>query len=119
MDSRPSPARLALEALIEEQLTACTPAQYESFRRHRIPLRLAPLKQHDTSERVFLVAQRGSEVMYFEAQAQGFNFSFMDAQGEILHHWRESHTLSQALPHWMGFNHGRDRSRQARDGDVD
>ncbi|MDA1044609.1 MAG: hypothetical protein O3C57_05230 [Verrucomicrobia bacterium] len=93
----------ALEALIDEQLERCTPAQRETYRKLRVPIRPAPISRHGNIESVFIVAQRASEVMYYEDVEKGFNFSFIDARGTILHHWGNRDDLSQALPHWMGF----------------
>ena len=93
----------ALELLIEQQLVACTPEQRETFRKLSVPVHAAALRRNGLMDSVYVVAQRGSEVMYYEDHAKGFNFSFTDSAGTILHHWVDPHDLSQAMPHWMGF----------------
>ena len=100
----------ALESLIEHQLSACTPEQCETFRKLRVPVHAAALRGNGRMDSAYVVAQRGSEVMYYEDHAKGFNFSFTDSEGTILYHWADPHDLSQAMPHWMGFAKSTHRS---------
>lgn len=94
--------REELEQIIREDLAACTPEQQAVFERYRVPLRKAPIERYGKLEYVFIVAQRGNEVMYFEDIDEGFNFSPIDAEGKILQHWCNQDELTHALWHWMG-----------------
>ncbi len=99
-----------LEDLICTQLPECTPEQKDAFEKYRVPFRQAAIERYGKSERVFVVAQRGNEVMYYEDVEQGFNFSPEDAEGKILEHWCDQDELKHALWHWTG------RPKQGRRG---
>ena len=91
-----------LEEIIREDLALCKPEQRAVFEKYRVPLRRAPIERYGKLEYVFIVAQRGDEVMYFEDVEEGFNFSPVDSEGKILQHWCNQDELTFALWHWMG-----------------
>lgn len=91
-----------LEQIIREDLAVCTPEQRAVFEQYRVPLHRATIKRYGKVEQVFIVAQRGQEVMCFEDIEEGFNFSPIDADGKILQHWCNQDELTYALWHWMG-----------------
>jgi hypothetical protein len=90
-----------MHSLIEEQLRDCSDAQREIFERYRVPLRPTPLERHGQIESVFVVAQRGNEVMYYEDVEEGFNFSTLSPDGRIAQHWCNQDELMHALIHWQ------------------
>jgi hypothetical protein len=49
---------------------------------------------------VFVVAQKGDEVMYFEDKEMGFNFSPLDKKGRIVEHLCNQDDLKAALLRW-------------------
>jgi hypothetical protein len=91
-----------LEGIIREDLVACAPEQRAVFERCRMPLCKAPIERYGKLEYVFIVAQRGDEVMYFEDIDAGFNFSPLDAEGKILQHWSNQDELMNTRWHRLG-----------------
>jgi len=91
-----------LEVIIREQLAVCTPMQRETFGKYRVPMQRVVIQRYGKTEYVFVVAQRGQEAMYYEDIEEGFNFSPLDADGNILEHWCSQDELKYALWHWMG-----------------
>lgn len=63
---------------------------------------MAPTERYGKLEYVFVVSQRGNEVMCLEDIDEGLNFSPIDAEGKILQHWCNQDELIHALWHWMG-----------------
>ena len=94
--------RKELEVIIREQLAECTLEQRETFEKYRVPMRRVAIQRYGKAEHVFVVAQRGPEAMYYEDIEEGFNFSPLDADGNILEHWCNQDELKYALWHWMG-----------------
>ncbi len=94
-----------LELLIKEELEECTKAQRKMFVCYRVPLRqVSILRNKKKSEHVFVVAQRGNEVMYYEDVEEGFNLSPLAADGSIKSPGSEQDKLSWALRKWLGSN---------------
>ncbi len=91
-----------VEQIIRTELADCEPQQRETFERYRVSLRRAPIMRYGRSEYVFIVAQRGNEVMYYEDVEGGFNFSPLGQDGQVLQHWCDQDELKFALWHWMG-----------------
>lgn len=89
-----------MQSLIDEQLLECTDKQRIIFAQYRVPLRPTPLMRYGQLEEVFVVAQRGDEVMYYEDVEDGFNFSPLTADGKIAEHWCNQDELKYALVHW-------------------
>jgi hypothetical protein len=95
-----SPAsREQVEALIEEQISSLSTAQLELFSRIRVPLRSVPISRGSSVEFVYVVAQQGNVVVYYEDVEEGFNISELAPDGSIARpgyeQWELSHALSQ------------------------
>ena len=90
-----------LEQLVAHQLQECPPGLAAVFEAHRVPPFRAPIKRNGRTEAVFVVAQRGAEVMYFEDVEDGFNFSPISPGGEILEHRCNQDELKYALRRWQ------------------
>lgn len=90
-----------MQSLIDEPLKDCTPEQREIFDRYRVALRPTPLERYGQLETVFVVAQRGNEVMYYEDVEDGFNFSPLTADGRVAQHWCNQDELKYALIRWQ------------------
>jgi hypothetical protein len=90
-----------MQSLIHEQLHDCTDEQRELFERYRVPLRPTPLERYGQLESVFVVAQRGDEVMYYEDVEDGFNFSPLTPDGWVAEHWCNQDELKYALIRWQ------------------
>jgi len=92
----------SIEALIAEQLTECSPQQRELFARLRVPLRAVPIDRNGHVESVFVVAQSGHCVMYYEDVEEGFSLSSLSPSGSIaspgFEQWRLSHALANFAP---------------------
>ena len=91
----------ALESLVEAELRSCSDELRGVFAKYRVPFRHGTLNRYGRLDLVFIVAQRGSEVMYYEDVEEGFNFSPLDAEGKILEHWCNQDELRHALIRWL------------------
>jgi hypothetical protein len=90
-----------LQSLIDAQLGECSPEQRTIFERYRVPLRPVPLERYGHLESVFVVAQRGGEVMYYEDVEDGFNFSHLTSEGLVAEHWCNQDELKYAVIRWQ------------------
>jgi hypothetical protein len=73
----------SLEALVSAQVAECSRDLAERFKRWRVPLRAALVYRQGKPESVFVVAQRGRKVVYYEDVEEGFNVSDLSADGSI------------------------------------
>ena len=92
--------RNELEALIEEQIQECSLNQKKIFNKYRVPLEEREIIRCGKLEKVFVVARRDNEAMYFEDVEYGFNFSPLDEDGSIIEHWCNQDGLTYALSRW-------------------
>jgi len=90
-----------LEALVDEQLNECTPEQKEIFKKYRVPLKQHFLERNGNKEKVFVVAVKNNEALYYEDVEEGFNFSPLNPDGSIKEHWSNQDELKIALSHWQ------------------
>ena len=91
-----------LDALIAEQLRECSPELRSVFERYRVTPFLAPVQRNGAVERVYVVARRGEEVLYYEDVEEGFNFSLVPPKDGALEHWCNQDDLKHALLRWHG-----------------
>jgi hypothetical protein len=88
-----------METLLAKELAACDSAQRALFSRVRVPLRAVPILRHGQIESVFVVAQQGEVVVYYEDVEAGFNLSTLAADGFIAspgwEQWELRHALSR------------------------
>jgi len=92
-----------LKELIQAQLLECSADQKVVFEKYRVPLQKAQIVRSGNVEEVFVVAKKGSEVMYFEDVEEGFNFSPISERGEILKPGWNQDELKYALLHWLSI----------------
>ena len=90
-----------LDELVAHQLSECPPKLVAVFEAHRVPPFQAPILRNGRMEAVFVVARKGNEVMYFEDVEDGFNFSPLSPDGQILEHWCNQTELKYALQRWQ------------------
>ena len=89
-----------LEALIKEQLLACSEKQKEIYNNYKIPLKKYKIVRYGKKEEVYVVALKNNEAMYYEDVEEGFNFSTIN--NDILNeHHCEQNELKYALIHWQ------------------
>lgn len=91
-----------LSQLIERELGGCKTTQQEAFKQIRIAPRATPIVRGGNVESVFVVAERGNEVLYYEDVEEGFNVSPLDSDGVIANPGFEQWELDDALHHWLG-----------------
>ena len=72
-----------LEKLLHRQLADCSAAQVAAFETVRVDPYQVPIVRDGNVEKVFVVAQKGSEVMYYEDVEEGFNISRLTSDGAI------------------------------------
>lgn len=91
-----------VEQIVAADLEDCTPEQRALFARTRVdPYRALLHEAVEGIEPPFVVVARlGDEVMYWEHNEEGFNFSPIGADGCILEHWCNQDTLGLALRRW-------------------
>jgi 5'-deoxynucleotidase YfbR-like HD superfamily hydrolase len=89
-----------LEALIAEQLDDCPQELKELFEKYQVPLKEHKISRYGSNEKVFVVALKDNEAMYYEDVEDGFNFSPLDKNGTIIEHWCNQDELKFALLHW-------------------
>ena len=89
-----------LAALIERDLAECTPEARALFSRFRVSLRPAAINRGDRVESVYVVAQNGRSVIYYEDVEEGFNISALSTDGAIEEPGFEQWELRHALFHW-------------------
>ena len=89
-----------LEALLAVQLVNCTPEQQRFFDRCKATPYLAPIQRFGNTEAVFVVAESGDRVLYYEDVEDGFNISPLARDGSIAVPGWEQWKLSHALQHF-------------------
>lgn len=90
-----------LESLIAAQLDDCSPEEQRLFERCKLGPYLAPINRAGNIERVFVVAQAGDLVMYYEDVEAGFNISLLSPDGAIASPGFEQWELRHALRQWV------------------
>ncbi|HVK56027.1 MAG TPA: hypothetical protein VM532_13485 [Burkholderiales bacterium] len=89
-----------LQELIENQLLECSVEQRVVFEKFKVPFQKAQIRRSGTLEEVFIVAKNGAEAMYYEDVEEGFNFSPISEDGEILEPGWNQDELKYALWYW-------------------
>ncbi|RDZ26254.1 hypothetical protein [Lysobacter silvisoli] len=88
-----------LNALIAEQLVDCSADQQEFFERFKVAPYLVPIARLGNTETVFIVAEAGDLVLYYEDVEEGFNISGLSPDGAIATPHCEQWELRHALIH--------------------
>lgn len=90
---------LELDALVEDELRRCSPEQALFFARYRVPFFEVPIHRLAEVEKVFVVAQLPTGVVYYEDVENGFEFSGLAPDGSIetpgFNQFELRHVLSQ------------------------
>ena len=89
-----------LNKLVLDQLSVSSPDIRSIFERYRVVFYQSPIVRYGSHEYVYVVAQRGDEVIYYEDVERGFNISRIDVDKNILEHWCNQDDLGQALIRW-------------------
>lgn len=89
-----------LEAMVAEQLDACSPAQQAAFARFRVPFHPVPLARVGAVESALVVARLPGGLLYFEDVEQGFEVGTPGADGILpdigCHQFQLTHVLARA-----------------------
>jgi hypothetical protein len=75
--------REQLQRLVAEQLNSCTDAQRQFFEKHRVEPYSVSIRRLGKTEKVFVVAQFGDLLLYYEDIEDGFELDRLDASGVI------------------------------------
>lgn len=89
-----------LNEIIKGELRYCKPAQLKTWKEFSIKPYKAKIIRYGATEYVFIVAVKDNEAMYYEDVEEGFNFSPLGKDGEILEHWCNQDELFIALNKW-------------------
>ncbi len=89
--------------LFLEQYGEVQPQARKVFERFRVPFWKATIRRSESAgdEKVFVVAESGEGVLYFDDVEYGFNISTVDKDGRILHPGGSQSTLSEAIEDWF------------------
>ena len=72
-----------LEAIVESQLSQCSPLQKAAFEAFRVPFYPVPIHRLGNLEQVLVVAHLPSGLLYFEDVEDGFDVGSLDADGAL------------------------------------
>jgi hypothetical protein len=72
-----------LTRIVAEQLSSCSEEQRRLFENHRVKFHSVPIRRMDSLEQVFVVAEFGDRVLYYEDIEEGFELARLDAQGAV------------------------------------
>ena len=86
-----------LQALLVGALEGCTAPQRELFSVHRVVPYTVPIRRFGVIEKVYVVAVRGSHVLYYEDVEESFELARLDAEGMIPQHQCNQFDLAHAL----------------------
>ena len=89
-----------LQEIVFRQLKDCSPELVAIYHRNRTIPVAGPIVRFGKRERVFVVARKQDEFMYYEDVEEGFNFSAISRDGGILERWRNQDELRYALLRW-------------------
>ena len=92
-----------LQTILDEEFVRCTPQQQEILKSHAVPFRKIPIIRSGNKEYVFVVAQRGNEVLYYEDVEGGFEISSLAKDGSIENSGSNQDELCWALKKWVGI----------------
>jgi hypothetical protein len=73
----------ALRELVAGQLLDCTGHQRSFFEEHRVDFYPVPIRSLGSIESVFVIAEFGDAVMYYEEVEEGFELATLDEDGAI------------------------------------
>jgi hypothetical protein len=90
-----------LQALVEAQLADCSADHKALFERLKIAPRQVPIDRNGKIENVFVVAQLGNLMLYYEDVEEGFNISRLSLDGAIDTPGSEQWELCHALAHFV------------------
>ena len=93
-------SREQVETIIAEQEADLSPERRALFEGIRVPLRPAGILRSGEMESIFVVAQLGNRVIYYEDIEDGFNISELAPDGTIANPGFEQWELGHAL-HWF------------------
>ncbi|WP_437777137.1 hypothetical protein [Sorangium sp. So ce1097] len=89
--------------LFENQYRELGPRAREIFDRYRVDIWKATIRRSDMAgdEAVYVVAQSGDGVLYFDDVEYGFNIATIDRDGRILTPGGSQSTLGEAVDGWF------------------
>lgn len=90
-----------VKKIVQEDLAVCDHEQIAAFESYAIEPYRAQILRYGKDDRVVVVAQRGSVVIYWEDVEEGFNLSPIAPDGKILEHWCNQDRLGNALNLWI------------------
>ena len=96
------PATIAeVQLIVNEDLKKCDVEQIAAFEKYAVEPYIAPIIRYGKEESAVVVARKGNEVIYWEDVEEGFNFSPVDSNGQILEHWCNQDKLPLAVNAWI------------------
>lgn len=72
-----------LEAIVSEQLAACSPQQQAAFTEYRVPFYSVPLSRLGAVESALVVARLPAGLLYFEDVEEGFEIGVPGPDGVL------------------------------------
>jgi hypothetical protein len=94
-------SRTEFEELLRAEYAKLSDLERNSFDRFRVEPWLATVKRSGTDEQVYVVAQKGGGVLYFDDVEYGFNISTVDSDGRLSHPGGGQWSLGEAVSRWF------------------
>jgi hypothetical protein len=86
-----------LDVIVSEQLVACSPEQQAAFARFRVPFYAVPIHRFGAIERVLVVAELSSGLLYYEDVEEGFEVAALGIDGAIAEQGCNQYELRHVL----------------------
>ena len=77
--------REELEVIVAQHLQRCNAEENALFHRLRIPIRATPIDRGGKRECVFVVAEQGERVLFWDDVEEGFELASSDSDGVLRH----------------------------------
>jgi hypothetical protein len=90
-----------VKEIIQRDLADCDDEQVTVFSKYAVEPYLAPILRYGEMDKVFVVARKGDEVIYWEDVEDGFNVSTISQDGQIFQHFCNQDELRFALNAWI------------------
>lgn len=106
-----------VEKILEQQLKKCSDEQKTYFETIRVDLYPVKIFRYGPVEEVYVVAEKNSDVIYFEDVEDGFNISTINDKNELLKNGFEQfeigHVLFQCINNLNSFGNSKEISESA------
>lgn len=86
-----------LRGLVAAQLSECSEDQRRLFNSHSVEFYPVPIRRTGSTEQVFVIAEFGDRVLYYEDIEEGFELASLDSHGAVPSQGSNQFELRQVL----------------------